>query len=201
MSLTKKQKEVYDYIATYTHTFGYAPTQKEIKEHFNLKSFGSVQRYLKYLVDAGLIDSDWNARRGIRVVPENQSSELEIPLLGMVAAGNPIEAMENPTDTIAVPANFMSKQGRYFALTVKGESMIEDGILEDDIAICRHTGDANQGQIVVAVVENEATLKHFYKKSGQIELHPANSTMNPIIVNSGDFRIAGVMVGLLRSYL
>ncbi len=202
MGLTKKQKEVYDYINSYTHTHGYSPTQKEIKEHFGLKSFGSVQRYIKYLADAGLIDSDWNARRGLKIVTDSpsNSSELEIPLLGMIAAGNPIEALENPTETISVPQHFIRPGNRYFALTVKGDSMIEDGILEDDVAICRQSNDANQGQTVVAIVENEATLKHFFRKPGHIELQPANSTMNPIIVNSGDFRIAGVLVGLIRSY-
>ena len=95
MALTKKQKEVFDFIESYSHTHGYAPTQQEIKDHFGFKSFGSVQRYIKYLVNAGLLICDLNARRGLKVA-YSESKEREIPLLGDVAAGNPIEAIENP---------------------------------------------------------------------------------------------------------
>jgi repressor LexA len=199
-SITKKQKEVFDFISDYSNTHGYAPTQKEIKEHFGLKSFGSVQRYLKYLVNAGYLECDWNARRGIRPSKNTQSENNEIPLLGLVAAGNPIEAIENPEETVSVPPQLLKSGSRYFALTVQGESMIEDGILEDDIIICRHQNTANQGQTVVAVVDGEATVKNYYRKRSAIELHPANSSMSPIIVNSGTFQIAGVLVGLLRRY-
>jgi SOS regulatory protein LexA len=203
MAITKKQKDVFDYIVEYSCTHGCSPTQKEIKEHFGLKSFGSVQRYIKYLVDAGYLESDWNARRGLKAqnfMSEN-NFEVEIPLLGLVAAGNPIEALENPDNTIAVPSHLIKPGHRFFALTVKGESMIEDGILEDDVLICQVQNEASQGQKVIGVVEGDATVKNFFKFKDRIELHPANSTMTPIVIRGGDFRIAGVVVGLVRRYL
>lgn len=207
MGLTKKQHEVFQFIKEYTDQNGYAPTQKEIKEHFNLKSFGSVQRYLKYLKEAGLLTTDWNAKRGLTLTKEekdNQNSdshEFEIPLLGDVAAGNPIEAIENPTETIGIPTYLVQKKGNHFALRVCGESMIEDGILDGDIAIIRQVQNANTGETIVAVVDGEATLKKFFKNKGAIELHPANSTMSPILVNRDqDCKIVGKLVGLFRQY-
>jgi repressor LexA len=216
MALTKKQKEVYDYIKNYLLEYSYAPTQKEIKEHFGLKSFGSVNRYMKYLIEANLIEMDWNARRGIRILEESSAPVIppqangpiqstsqfeEIPLLGDVAAGNPIEALENPENTTFVPTHMIGKPGKYYALNVCGDSMIEDGIHDGDILVCRHQGNANQGQTIIAVVDNEATCKKFYKKKNTIELHPANERLSPFVIEpEQDFRIAGIVVGLLRSY-
>jgi repressor LexA len=218
MGLTKKQHEVFQYIKTYTKKKGYAPTQREIKDHFGLKSFGSVQRYLKYLKEAGMLANDWNAKRGITLVSDDEKSstsssssktvashsdysEYEIPLLGDVAAGNPIEALENPTEHLTVPPNLIKKDGQHFALRVQGESMIEDGILDGDYAIIRAENQARAGQTVVAVVDGEATLKKFYKKKNVVELHPANSTMSPIIVESdSDLKVVGHLVGLVRVY-
>jgi SOS regulatory protein LexA len=209
MSITKKQKEVYDYISSYAQEYGYAPTQKEIKEHFEFKSFGSVQRYIKYLTEAGYLEADWNARRGLKAVkpesaqPAEDTLSIDLPLLGEVAAGIPIEAIENPEQTITVPKYMIKTPGqRHFALKVKGDSMIEDGIFEGDVIVCRHQQTAHQGQTVVAVIEGEATVKRMYKKKGLIELHPANATMEPFYIdqNSGDFKLAGVLIGLLRSY-
>lgn len=216
MSITKKQKEVLDYVISYTQEHGYSPTQKEIKEHFGFKSFGSVQRYIKYLTEYGFLQTDWNARRGLKVVksPEDDisppsqqvapanSNTIPIPLLGKVAAGIPIEAIENPDDTIPVPKDMVTGRHKYYALKIKGDSMIEDGIFENDIIICRHQEDAKNGETVVAVIEGEATVKRLQKKKNIIELHPANQTMSPILVNreSGQFNIAGVVVGLFRYY-
>jgi len=205
MALTEKQKEVYDYISSYADQFGHAPTQKEIKERFELKSFGSVQRYIKYLVDAGLIECDWNARRGLKIANSGHSTtsrdEGEIPYLGNVAAGIPIEALESPDETIKVPLNMLRTSGQHFALRIRGNSMIEDGILNNDIIVCRYQNKAEQGETVVAIIEGEATVKRFYKKQKHIELHPANSEMNPIIVDkSEDLKLAGIVVGLLRRY-
>jgi repressor LexA len=202
MALTKKQKEFYDYIQGYFEKNGYAPTQKEIKEHFELKSFGSVQRYIKYLEDEGLLASDWNARRGLRPLPLSTDNDpLELPLLGLVAAGNPLEAIEHPDETIKVPAVFIRKNQRYFALRVQGDSMIEDGILPEDIVVCLYTSKAEPGEKVVAVVDGEATLKKYHPLKNSIELRPANARLKPILVSADqDFRICGVLVGLLRQY-
>lgn len=219
MGITKKQKEVFDYIAEYSGISGYAPTQKEIKDHFEFKSFGSVQRYIKYLADAGYIETDWNARRGITLLgdPGEVSSNLSefssrpepidfnsVPLLGDIAAGNPIEAIEAADEFINVPAQMIkSTSDRHFALNISGNSMIEDGILNGDIVVCRAQPDAKRGETVVAIIDGEATLKHYYPTGKTVELRPANRDFSTIVVSrdSGDFSIAGIMVGLLRSYI
>lgn len=210
MAITKKQKEVFDYICDYTRNNGYAPTQREIKDHFGFKSFGSVQAYLKYLVNAGYLETDWNARRGITLAADEPARPSkvsvadveEIPWLGNVAAGIPIEAIENPSETIQVPRSMVAKGGNFFALSVQGDSMIEAGILEGDVIVCRHQTNANNGEIVVAVVDGEATVKTLNKLKNGIELIPANSKMRPFLIEQDqDFRIAGILVGLMRSYV
>lgn len=202
MSLTKKQKQVYDYIVEYIDENDYSPTQMEIKEHFGFKSLGSVQDYIRYLKNANYIQNDTNSVRGLTPVTSgsNNSNEnvIDIPLHGKVAAGNPIEAIEG-SEIIPVPAAMIGN-GNHYALTISGESMIEDGILDGDVIVVKEQNNASNGDTVVAVIDNEATVKRYYKKKASIELHPANSTMKPIIVKSGDFQIKGVLVGLLRSY-
>ena len=202
MALTKKQKEFYDFIVAYNQEHGHSPTQKEIKDHFGLKSFGSVQKYLQYLTKEGLLESQWNQRRSLEIKDEIESDSDHIPLLGLVAAGNPIEAIENPTNTIAVPRAFLKGGYKYFALTVKGDSMIEAGILEGDVIVCRSTKEARNGQIVVAVIDGEATVKTISYQKKSIELLPSNKNYSPIVVDEtvGDFKIVGNLVGLLRSY-
>jgi repressor LexA len=197
MALTKKQKEVLDYITEYVRENDYSPTQKEIQEFFGFKSLGSVQDYIKYLTNGGHLLNDSHSVRGLMPSTVQQNTE-EIPLLGSIAAGIPIEAIEN-SDKISVPMHMLGK-GQYYALKVKGESMIEDGILSGDIAIIKHQTQAENGQIVVAVVENETTLKHYFKKTKQIELHPGNKTMKPIIIKDKECEIRGIMVGLIRTY-
>lgn len=197
MALTKKQKDVLDFITEYVRENGYSPTQKEIQEHFGFKSLGSVQDYIKYLTNGGYLVNDSHSVRGLMPSSTQQNSE-EIPLLGSIAAGIPIEAIEN-SETISVPTNMLGK-GQYYALKVKGESMIEDGILNGDIAIIKHDTQADNGQIVVAVIDNETTLKRYFKRSKQIELHPANQKMKPIIIKDKECEIRGTLVGLIRTY-
>jgi SOS regulatory protein LexA len=197
MALTKKQKEVLDFITEYVKENGYSPTQKEIQEHFSFKSLGSVQDYIKYLSSGGYLVNDSHSVRGLMPANVQQNTE-EIPLLGSIAAGVPIEAIEN-SDMISVPIHMLGR-GMHYALKVKGESMIEDGILSGDIAIIKHQTQADNGQIVVAVVDNETTLKHYYKKAKQVELHPANKTMKAIVIKDKECEIRGVLVGLIRTY-
>lgn len=202
MSLTKKQKQVYDYIVEYIEENDYSPTQMEIKEHFGFKSLGSVQDYIRYLKNANYIQNDTNSVRGLTPVTGGSTNSndnvIDIPLHGKVAAGNPIEAMEG-SENISVPAGMIGL-GSHYALTISGESMIEDGILDGDVIVVKEQKNASNGDTVVAVIDNEATVKRYYKKKSIIELHPANSTMKPIIIENGDFQIKGVLVGLLRSY-
>lgn len=201
MNLTKKQKQVYDFICCYIEENEYSPTQVEIQEYFGFKSLGSVQDYIRYLKNAGYVTNDPNSVRGLTPINQNVSrveSSIEIPLHGKVAAGNPIEAIEG-SETISVPVGMIGK-GTYYALTISGQSMIEDGILDGDVIIVKEQNSAYNGQTVVAVINNEATVKRFYKNKKQIELHPANSSMKPILVKDGDFHIKGVLVGLIRAY-
>jgi len=200
MSLTKKQKLVYDFICSYRDEHGYSPTQMEIKEYFQFKSLGSVQDYIRYLKNSGHLINDLNSVRGLQpVIKEDSSIHLNtIPLLGKVAAGKPIEAIEG-ADSIDVPIH-MLKSGNHFALTISGESMIEDGIFNGDIIVVKQQTNAKNGDTVVAVIDGDATVKKFFKKSQSIELHPANSTMKPIIIKNKPIEIKGILVGLLRAY-
>jgi repressor LexA len=212
MGITKIQKEVFDFIYDYTKEFNYPPTQREIKDHFEFKSFGSVQKYLKYLEDFGYLETNWNERRGLKllknkteksIIPvHTELSTVTIPLLGNIAAGDPILALENPNDSIDIPKSMIpfGKKGNFFALKVKGDSMIEAGILENDIVICLQKNQANNGEIVVALHNGEATLKEYHQLSSTIELRPKNQRLKPIIIADGDFNIAGVLIGLFRTY-
>jgi len=204
MALTLKQKQFYDYVAAYWQEHGLAPTQREIKEHFKLKSFGSVQRYIGYLKKEGLLATDWNVRRGLKPLPRLAAQEGEIPLLGVIAAGRPIEPLENP-QTIRVPSDLalqaLDHGQELFALRVRGDSMIEDGILPNDLIICRSCKTAQKGEKVVAIVDGEATLKRFIPHKNGVELRPANHTMASIkVLPSQSFEIRGVMVGLWRQF-
>ncbi len=193
--LTPKQKRFLDFIIEHTEREGYAPSQQEIANALGFSSLGTVQNYLTRLEREGLVEKDWNARRGIRIrLPEGYGYQL--PLAGIVSAGKPIEAIET-RDTVAVPPT-MAREGN-FVLQVEGQSMVEDGILDGDYVVVRKQEYAERGQTVVAIMGNEATVKRFHRKGDRIELHPANSAMEPIIVrNDETFRIEGVVVGVIR---
>ncbi|NOY86991.1 MAG: transcriptional repressor LexA [Deltaproteobacteria bacterium] len=194
--LTPKQKLVLDFIRSHIKDEGYAPSQKEIAETFGFRSLGTVQSYLVRLEKEGFLTRKWNARRGLRV-PNTVGRGYELPLAGTVAAGKPIEAIETP-DTLEVPHS-MAGTGENFVLRVKGDSMIEDGILDGDFVIVRKQGTADNGQTVVALMEGEATVKRFFRKADKIELRPANPKMEPIVVEKNeDFRIEGVVIGIIR---
>ncbi|MAW07364.1 MAG: repressor LexA [Halobacteriovoraceae bacterium] len=205
--LTKKQNEVFEYIKTYLTDNGYSPTQKEIKEHFGLKSFGSVQRYLRYLQEYGLIENSWNARRGIQVNKDSNSSKNQtnnkftsLPFVGDIAAGIPIEAIENCTEHLDVPSHLFNREKVNFCLQVKGDSMIDAGIIDKDVVIIEKSDNPKNGQIVAAIIEGEATLKTFKKTRNNIQLIPANRNYETILLSNGDLQIAGVLVGLIRTY-
>ncbi len=193
--LTPKQKRILDFIVEHTEREGYAPSQQEIAAAFGYSSLGTVQNYLVRLEREGFLQRDWNARRGIKVkLPEGHG--YEIPLAGTVAAGRPIDAIET-RDTIEVPPSMRGHSN--FALRVRGDSMIEDGILDGDYVIVRKQAVAEEGQTIVALISNEATVKRYHRKSGHIELHPANPAMEPIIVDKGEeFYIEGIVVGVIR---
>ncbi len=194
--LTPKQKKILDFIHTFVRERGYGPSREEIAAAFGFRSLGTVQNYLVRLERDGFLRRDRNARRALEVLHPD-GSETELPLAGTVAAGRPIEAPEVP-DRIEVPPAMMGR-GENFVLRVKGDSMIGDGILDGDYVVVRKQTAAENGQTVVAQVNNEGTVKRFYRKEERIELHPANPAMEPIIVEeTDDFRIRGIVVGVIR---
>ena len=206
--LTPKQKEVLDFIQSFSDEHGYAPSQQEIARHFGFKSLGTVQNYLVRLEKQGILRKTLNARRGAQIVspppkPDTThgSGTVPLPLLGKVAAGRPIEAVLSG-ETLDVPASLL-KSGDHFVLRVSGDSMIEDGILNGDYVVIRKQAGASNGQTVVALVGNEATIKRFYRRGSSVELHPANPAYQPLILESltdvgREFKIEGVLVGLIR---
>lgn len=195
--LTPKQKQVLDFITNYIRQNDYSPSQQEIAKNFGFRSLGTVQHYLTQLSEQGYLEKSWNARRGVKP----QEAENRIALVGKVAAGAPIEAMID-NESVEVPRSMVSKGGNYFSLIVEGDSMVEDGILDGDFVIVRKQETAHNGQTVVALLDNEATIKRYYRKKGKVELHPANPSYKPIPVkNKQSFRIEGVLIGVIRNVL
>lgn len=199
-TLTKRQKEILDYIEESIAGNGYAPTLEEIGERFELRSMATVHKHLSNLEEKGLIRRKWNHSRAIEVTDTRvKSPSVTIPLLGRVAAGRPIEAIEG-SDTIDVPPSILGKRDCY-ALRVTGDSMMEEGILDGDVIIVEERPDPRNGDCVVATVEGEATVKRFYReKNGSVRLQPSNSAYKPILVSGGDLKIRGAVVGLVRRY-
>ena len=200
MVLTKRQKELIDYIEDYLGRHGYAPTLEEIGEHFGLSSLATVHKHLTNLEQKGLIRRTWNHSRAIEIVPQQKRAKaVELPLLGRVAAGRPIEALEN-ADSISVPESFIRKRNT-FVLRVAGSSMIDDGIRDGDYIVVEERPSAENGETVVAVIDGEATVKRFYReKGGKIRLQPANDAMSPIVVAAKDLEVRGVVVAMMRKY-
>ncbi len=208
MYLTPRQKEILDFIRDYRlQRGGVSPTQREIREKFGFSSFGTVQKHLKLLQEKGLLKRDWNRRRGVEpdeiavaalmpaVLP---SGVYELPLAGAIAAGQPIESYD-PGETVTVP-EMLAGRGDHYVLKVRGDSMIEDGIHDGDFVIVMRRETARPGETVVALIRGEATLKRFYPEGERVRLQPANASMEPIFAASGDVRVQGIVVGLMRRY-
>ena len=200
MFLTKRQKELFDYLDGYLASHGYAPTLEEIGSQFNLNSLATVHKHLTNLEQKGLIRRTWNHSRAIELVPQARlSNAVELPLLGRVAAGQPIEVLES-NDTIAVPAEFVRRRNT-FVLRVVGSSMVGDGILDGDYIVVEERPTADNGETVVATLDGEATVKRFYReRGGRIRLQPANDTMEPIVARERDVEVRGVVVAVMRKY-
>jgi repressor LexA len=201
MILTRRQKEMWDYLQEHITAHGYAPTLEEIGAHFGLSSLATVHKHLTNLETKGVITRKWNLSRAIEIPPPQKVVEsVELPLLGRVAAGAPIEAIETD-DTITVPTEFVPRAHAAFALRVKGESMIEEGILDGDYIVIEQRPTAESGETVVALINGEATVKKFFpERGGRIRLQPANAQMQPIIARGKDVEIRGVVVAVLRKY-
>jgi len=197
MNLTKRQKEILDFIREYRESEGISPTQREIRERFQLSSFGTVQKHLKRLEEKGALSREWNRSRGISPA-EPKASSREVPLLGAVAAGRPIEKFPE-SEPIEVPSSLLGR-GEHFVLRVRGDSMVDDGIRDGDYVVVSRRATAQNGQTVVALVRGEATLKRYYAEGSRVRLQPANTAMKPILVDPRELTLQGVVTGLIRNY-
>lgn len=198
----KRQKEVLDFVGQYIQKYGSSPTLQQIADALKLSSLSTVHQHLEALEKKGLIKRFEGAVRGLEVVNKRIGAALEgveVPVIGYIAAGKPIDALENHLDTVNVSASMLSGKKRAFVLQVRGDSMIKDGILDGDSVVCEQQETANNGDIVVALLENNvATLKRFYKEKTRIRLQPANDTLAPIYVRN--VKIQGKVVGVIRRY-
>ncbi|MFN8096183.1 MAG: transcriptional repressor LexA [Vicinamibacteria bacterium] len=201
MYVTRRQKEMMDFLDEYIERNGYAPTIEETAEHFGLRSLATVHKHLTNLQKKGLIKRDWNRSRALELVPTAVKVQaVELPLLGRVAAGSPIEAITS-METIFVPENMVGRQETY-VLQVKGDSMIEEQIRDGDYVIVENRQSARDGEMVIALLDGEnATLKKLYREGGgRVRLQPANAALSPIYVDQSRLRIQGVVIGVLRKY-
>ena len=198
--LTKRQKELVDYLDAYIVKSGYAPTLEEIGQHFGLSSLATIHKHLTNLERKGMIRRKWNRSRALEVVPQQRrAAAVELPLVGRVAAGVPIEPVEH-NDTIAVPEELIGR-GETFVLRVKGTSMVQEGILDGDYVVVSARAAADNGDTVVALVRGEATVKRFYReKGGMVRLQPANDALAPILARANEVEIRGVVVAVMRKY-
>jgi repressor LexA len=199
-TLTKRQKQMVDFLQQYIGEHGYAPTLAEVGEFFGLSSLATVHKHLRNLEGKGFIRRMHNHSRALEIAGNDLAAGArEVPLLGLVAAGLPIEASEGQ-DTISVPEDFVRRENT-FCLRVKGESMVDEGIRDGDYIIVEGRDGANAGETVVALIGSEATVKKYFpEQGGRVRLQPANPSMEPIFVNEEDMRIRGVVVGLMRRY-
>jgi len=196
--LTKRQKQVFDFITSYRKKRGYSPSLEEIQKHFKLASVSTAHFHVKKLQDLGLLEKQYNKPRSIDIY-ENEAM-VNIPLLGLIAAGQPIEAIQNK-ETIAVPQNRLPRSGEFYALRVIGNSMIDENINDGDVILVKQQSVAENGQKVVALIDNyEATLKKFYKERGHIRLQPANKTIEPIIIKKDrEIVIQGIVIDVIKN--
>ena len=199
MPLTPAQERVYRFVREYMERHGRAPSYEEIRINLGFRSLNGVAKHLKQLEQRGYLQSPWNNRKRVLELLPLRSGSVSIPFLGVVAAGIPIETVEVP-ESIEVPESFLGN-GDNFALRVRGDSMVDEGIREGDILIIAKKAHAENGQTVIALVRGEATVKKLYRLEDQeIELRPANSQMAPIRVRAEEIEIVGTVVGLLRHY-
>ncbi len=201
MYLTRRQKEILDFLDKHISRKGYAPTIEEIGEHFGLSSLATVHKHLSNLQAKGLVKRDWNRSRALELVPTRVAVQaVELPLLGRVAAGSPIEAI-TASETIFVPEDMVGRRDTY-VLQVKGDSMIDEQIRDGDFVIVENRKSANDGEMVIALVDGEnATLKKLYREGGgKVRLQPANARLKPIVLDQDRLAIQGVVIGVLRKY-
>ena len=208
MALTRRQKQVYDFLAGFVEEHGYSPSFEEIGEGLGLSSLATVHKHISNLEEKGLLKRDYNRSRSIdlvkprgrmrQVLGQSANAGLTLPLMGRIAAGRPLEALENP-ESISL-ADFTRSKDVY-VLQVTGESMQDEHIVNGDYVLVEKTNIARDGEIVVALVGgSDATLKRIYTEGNKVRLQPSNAAMQPIIVPAGDVQIQGRVIGVLRKY-
>ena len=200
LPLTKRQREILDYLHDFIEQHGYAPSLEEVGRRFGLSSLATVHKHLTNLQEKGFIKRAWNRSRSVELVPKPAGSRvLELPLLGYVAAGAPIEAVAS-SESIAVPENFIGRRETY-VLRVRGDSMIDEQIRDGDMVIVEDRKTADNGEMVIALLRgSDVTLKKFYRDNGRVRLQPANPALQPIFVDAAQVKIQGVVVGVMRKY-
>ena len=202
MPLTKRQREILTFLTSYTEANGYAPSFEEIASQFNYNSLATVHEHLSNLERKGYIKRNYNESRAIEILPsEAFPRAVELPLLGQVAAGVPIESIA-VDEHVSVPEDFVRRNGQHYVLRVRGNSMIDEQIRDGDFVVVNERQSADNGEMVIAMLGgSSATVKKFYReRDGRIRLQPANETMSPIYVHENDISIQGVVVGVLRRY-
>ena len=206
MAITRRQRQVYDFISDFVQKKGYSPSFDEIREGMDLNSLATVHKHITNLEKKGLLTRDYNRSRSIDLLPPkgrlkqamSVNTTMVLPLVGKIAAGQPIEAVENP-ETISLADFVRSKE--VFVLEVRGESMQDEHILDGDYVLVEKAKTAHNGDIVVALVEGtDATLKRFYRDGDNIRLQPSNANMRPIIVPAAAVQLQGRVIGVLRKY-
>jgi repressor LexA len=200
LPLTKRQREILDYLNDFIREHGYAPSLEEIGRRFNLSSLATVHKHLTNLQEKGFIRRAWNRSRSVEVVPTRTTVRaIELPMLGYVAAGSPIEAIPG-TESVAVPETLAGRRDSY-VLRVKGNSMIDEQIRDGDYVIVEDRKTADNGEMVIALVGGlDVTLKRLYRENGRVRLQPANATMQPMIFDADHVQVQGIVVGVMRRY-
>ena len=195
-----KQSEIYQFLKSYTESKGYPPSVREICEAVSLRSTSTVHGHLKRLEKKGMIKRDPSKPRALEIAELSAPKKemINIPIVGKITAGLPILATENIEDTFPIPLDYIKHDKELFMLRVSGQSMINAGIRDNDLAIIESTQHAINGDIVVALIEDSATIKRFFKENEHIRLQPENDTMDPILVD--DCKIIGKLVGIFRSF-
>ncbi|HEY7821105.1 MAG TPA: transcriptional repressor LexA [Vicinamibacteria bacterium] len=200
MDLTPKQRAVLQYLKNYRREHGMPPSYEEIRREFGFASLNSARKHLLQLHRKGFIRSPWkNQKRALEIVEAAEAPRAAaLPLLGAVAAGRPILS-EEVDGSVDVPES-MLRRGEHFALRVRGDSMVEDGIRDGDLLVVQRRENADAGQMIVALVDGQATVKRYYLQGEKVELRPANEHFNPIVVDAASVRVEGVVVGLVRTF-
>jgi repressor LexA len=201
MPLTKRQREILTYLDAYSEQNGFAPSFEEIADHFGYNSLATVHEHLTNLERKGYIKRNYNESRAIEILPtEVTPRAVELPLLGTVAAGYPIESIE-ANETYAVPDAMIGRGGNHYVLRVRGNSMIDEQIRDGDYVIVEDRKTALDGEMVIALVGgSDVTLKKLYRDNGRVRLQPANPTMQPMLFDPTQVQVQGVVVGMMRKY-